>query len=54
MLEQLHAPALPAGAFVAAVCALVEGLPAWRLQYDDSAGAALAVMDRMAGETVAG
>ncbi len=49
MLEQIHAPGLPAGEFLAAVRALVDRLPLWLLRYDDSAKAALAVRDMMAG-----
>ncbi len=49
MLEQMHAPKIAATDFLAAIRRLTAGLPAWHLQYDDSAKAALQVRDMMAG-----
>jgi len=49
MLEQMHAPDVAAVDFLAAIRRLTQALPAWHLQYDDSAKAALAAKDLMAG-----
>jgi hypothetical protein len=49
MLEQLHAPSVSAADLLTAIRRLTGALPAWHLQYDDSAQAALTVKDTMAG-----